>query len=327
MTSETDRKNGTSIVDGGCPEADAKRWDGRTDGGRFGLKSVAWMVKCFGARTVYGLMGATLPFYMAFRPQQRKAAYAFYRKRLGYGPAEASRAVWKCYWTFGKVVVDKFAFFGGVTKGYVLEAEDGDWGESLFSGSGGAVLASAHVGCLEAVGSLLKQDRKDMLSLVYAGERESILRSRAKALEGSRVRLVPVSDDMSHIFEVSSSLEKGSIVVMTADRAMDNARCIPTRLFGKQVQLPAGAFALAAKMNVPMYTLFVMRTGHKRYRMYLEQIDLEGYRALREVGGETEPVGDIEAMADVYAGRLEEIISTYPEQWFNFYDYFDDLKD
>ena len=66
-------------------------------------------------------------------------------------------------------------------------------------------------------------------------------------------------------------------------------------------------------MDVPLYTAFVMRTGHCRYKVFWEKVDLQD--------ADSSDKDRMVARAGVFCGRLEEIVRRYPLQWFNFYDF------
>ena len=63
--------------------------------------------------------------------------------------------------------------------------------------------------------------------------------------------------------------------------------------------------------GVPAISVFVMKEGIRKYRIWLYEISSGG-------GSRSEV---IEGMADCYAGDLEGVLHKYPSQWFNFYEF------
>lgn len=280
------------------------------------MNAVGWMVARMGAAPVYFLMDFAIPFYIIFGGKGRRAIWRFYRKHLKYGFLRSAMQVFRCYHCFGKVVVDKFAFYAGATGKYVLEGGEDQPKSEIFSSAFGSVIASAHIGNFESLGALLRQDVKQMYCLVFAGERKDVLESRTRAMQGTHVNLIPVGDGMDYLFSMYSALSSGGVLLLTADRAVGSGRTVRCRFLGKDAYISAGPFEIAARMKVPLYTAFAMMTGYCRYRLYMEKIDFPQHAA-----DKTETV---RMMAEQYCSRLEDMVRKYPEQWFNFYDFWNE---
>jgi predicted LPLAT superfamily acyltransferase len=73
---------------------------------------------------------------------------------------------------------------------------------------------------------------------------------------------------------------------------------------------------LAAMREVPALSVFVMRSGYKKYRALLFRLD-EGLEGL----GRNEKA---ERMARAYAASIDSVLALYPDQWFNFYEFWND---
>lgn len=291
------------------------RWQGQTGGGSFGIRAVSYLVKNFGASFVYFFMAFAIPFYVFSKNGGRRAVFDFYRNRMGFGRWKAFRSLWGCYYCFGKIVVDKFASYGGATGRYGLEMDEAASAvqKEIHANGDGAIIISAHVGNLEALGTLFSQHDKECFCTVYGGEHEEILKKRAEALKANHIHLIPVGEDTDYLFEINNALDEGGVILMMADRMTEGARGLWCSLFGKETEIPAGAFALSVKMDVPLYTAFVMRTGHCRYKVFWEKVDLQDAASSDK--------DRMVARAGVFCGRLEEIVRRYPLQWFNFYDF------
>ncbi len=86
---------------------------------------------------------------------------------------------------------------------------------------------------------------------------------------------------------------------------------IPAHLFGKRVQLPSGPFALAQVAQVPIYPLFVARSGYRSYQIIVhEPIVVPRTGRRREE--------DIAPAVEKWQTILEETIKEHWDQWFAF---------
>ena len=70
-----------------------------------------------------------------------------------------------------------------------------------------------------------------------------------------------------------------------------------------------GPFLLASRMRVPVVFYFAMREPGMKYRFHFFPSGISEGRMTKE------------AVLDRYASVLEEMLGRYPEQWFNYYDF------
>ena len=257
---------------------------------------------------LYGCMALVIPFYMLFR-KGFKASYRFFRKRMGYGAVKSFLHVYKNEFEFGKVVLDRFAAFAG--KKFDMDVPRMDLFQELCAGEEGFVQLSSHVGNYEMVGySLISPKRIN--ALVFSGETATVMQNRALLFGETNVQMVPVSEDLSHIFALNNALADGEIASLPGDRVFGSQKTVECRFFGAPAPFPAGPFTLAVQRNVPILCVFVMKEGRRAYKVLLEM--------LPEPEGMTK-AERIQALADAYAGTLEAVVRQYPDQWYNFYDF------
>ena len=257
---------------------------------------------------LYGCMALVIPFYMLFA-KGFKASYAFFRKRMGYGPVKSFFHVYKNEFEFGKVVLDRFAAFAG--KRFRLTIPRMDLFEELCAGEAGFIQLSSHVGNYELVGYTLVSPRR-INALMFGGETATIMQNRAALFGQTGVRMVPVSEDLSHIYVLNNALADGEIASLPGDRVFGSQKTVECTFFGEKAKFPAGPFVLAVQREAPVLTVFVMKEGRRDYKVLLDR--------LPESEGKTRQER-VQALADAYASTLEKVVRQYPDQWYNFYDF------
>ena len=257
---------------------------------------------------LYGCMALVIPFYMLFAKGFR-ASYNFFRKRLKYNALKSFVHVYLNEFAFGQVVLDRFAAFAG--KKFDMEVPRMDLFRNLCAGEEGFIQLSSHVGNYEMVGYSLVSPKR-INALVYGGETATVMENRAALFGQTNVRMVPVSEDMSHIFVLNGALAEGEIASVPGDRVFGSQKTVECLFFGQMAKFPAGPFVLAHKRDVPVLTVFVMKTGRRQYKVLLD--------VLPEPDGVT-PQGCVLDLAEAYASRLEAVVRQYPDQWYNFYDF------
>ena len=75
---------------------------------------------------------------------------------------------------------------------------------------------------------------------------------------------------------------------------------------------------LAALTSCPVVLVFALYRGRNRYEVYFEHL-VETPAAQTRLTH-----GDIQALAQRYADRLEHYTRLAPDNWFNFYDFWGD---
>jgi predicted LPLAT superfamily acyltransferase len=259
----------------------------------------------------YACMAPVIPFYMLFDRRGYKASYNFFRHRIGRGPLASFFSVYANEFRMGQVVVDRFALYAG--RSFDLQSDEMPVFTRLAEAEPGFMQLGSHAGNFEIAGYLLHSVKK-MGTLVFSGETDTVMQQRAAMFARMNVEMVPVSDDMSHLFTLNAILSEGGIVSMPGDRVFGSQKTFSCPFFGDPAPFPAGPFILAAQRSVAMVAVFVMKESVRRYTVFVRQIGEKLDEAL--------PARvRAEAMAKEFATCLESVVRKYPTQWFNFYDF------
>ena len=272
-------------------------WSGKTDGLPWMQRSLIAMFRVLPLWLIYGVMALVVPFYMIFNRKGYKAMYRFFRDRLDYGRWKSFWKVYANHYRFGQIILDRFGVYAGKKYHFIVDGQE--LMDELEKHPEGFVSLSSHVGNYEIAGYSLKPKSKRFNALVYAGETATVMENRQKMLSQNNMSMIPVREDMSHLFALNNAIDNGEIVSMPADRIYGSQKGVDCMFFGEKARFPMGAFALATKKNVPMLAVFVMRGGYKTYQAYVRKIKT----------------------AQDFATNLEEIVRKYPTQWFNYFDF------
>ena len=272
-------------------------WSGKTDGLPWMQRSLIAMFRVLPLWLLYGVMALVVPFYMIFNRKGYKAMYRFFRERFGFGPWKSFRKVYANHYRFGQIILDRFGVYAGKKYHFITEGQEQM--DELEMHPEGFVNLSSHVGNYEIAGYSLKPKSKRFNALVYAGETATVMENRQKLLTQNNMSMIPVREDMSHLFELNAAIDRGEIVSMPADRIYGSQKTTECMFLGSTARFPLGAFAIATKKKVPMLSVFVMKEGYRTYHAYVRKINT----------------------AQDFASDLEEIVRRYPTQWFNYFDF------
>lgn len=273
-----------------------------------------WLViflKIINIRVLYAFTAVFIvPVIIVVNKQSRLNIYRYFRRRHKHGRLNAAWNTYLNHCRFSQIIIDKFAMYAG-TK-YKLDIENYDTFLDLSTREGGFMQLSSHIGNYELAGYSLTSHTKTMNALVFAGEKESVMHNRRRLFKGNNIRMIAMRPDMSHIFEIDAAIRNGEIVSLPADRVFGSQKTFEVTVLGAQASIPQGPFILAATRRVPLLFTCVMKQGTKRYKIKI--VTLQGNPSLTTREYARELAGD-------YARNLDSILSTYPTQWFNYFDF------
>jgi predicted LPLAT superfamily acyltransferase len=285
-------------------------WSGKTDGLPWMQRSLIALFRVLPLWLLYGVMALVVPFYMLFSRKGYQAMYHFFRDRMSYGRWKSFWMVYVNHFRFGQVILDRFGVYAG--KKYQFLTEGQELMDELETHPEGFISLSSHVGNYEIAGYSLKPKNKTFNALVFAGETATIMENRQRILSQNNMNMIPVKDDLSHLFAVNAALDNGEIVSMPADRIFGSQKSVECQFFGATARFPLGAFAMTVQKDVSVLAVFVMKEGMKKYHAYVREIQCDKHANKRE---------QMNQLAQNFATELENIVRRYPTQWFNYFDF------
>ena len=249
---------------------------------------------------IYAIVALVIPFYMLFDRRGYKASYNFFR-RLGYNPLRSFFHVYLNEFNLGMVVVDRFAMYAGKT--FKVDYSSDTAVKKRLGEPGGLIMLSSHFGNYELGGYTFKAPKR-MNALVYSGETKAVMEGREQLFKDNNIRMVEVSEDMSHLFTLVEALGAGEIVSMPADRVYGSGKYFLIPFLGHDARFPAGPYVFAEKMKVPAIGVVILKRGIRRYKVWTKELT----------------PGTAEEMAREAVASAEPLIRKYPDHWFNFFN-------
>lgn len=287
-------------------------WKGRT-GGRPWMQQA--LIVCFRFTPLwlmYGVMSLIVPFYMLFSHKGYLASYRFFRQRFAYTPWKSFCHTYRNHFAFGQIILDRFAMYAG--KQFIIHNPQYELFSTLANSPQGFLMLSSHVGNYELAGYSLVAEEKPIYGLVFAQETQTVMQNRQNLLAANHIHMVPVKDDLSHLFILNDALQKGHIVSMDGDRVFGSQKQVPCTFLGQTASFPLGPAALAVQRDVPILAIFVMKTSYRSYEIKIIRIE-----ATRNATDTKRAY--MERLTQTFAQQVEQVVRAYPTQWFNFYDF------
>ena len=300
--------------------------DGRTgwldmteQGSAAGAAALVAIATVLGRRPARALVKLLTVYYALGNPAVRRASRT-YLERIHGRPASTA-SVYSHVLCFALCTLDRLFFVQGKVHLFDVESTGEEHLRKLIESRRGAILLGAHIGSFESM--LRMADARDMrINIVGYFRNARIINATLERLNPrANARLIEVDPEgVDFVFRIRELIEKGELVAFLGDRvAHDRGRSVMIDFIGSPARLPTGPFMLAAALKCPVYLIFgLQRGGHNRYERFCEPFaeSIELPRKGRE-----------RALRDVvqrYANRLEHYCRLAPDNWFNFFDFWED---
>lgn len=291
-------------------EKDNKQWDGRSRGGRFGYQFFIYTIRLLGIRCAYCLLAFIVIYFIPFAPKATKSIWQYNRKKRNLGLLESIKELYCHYFVFGQTLIDKIAMKAGLSERYEYEFDNYERFLEILNDKQGVVMIGAHVGCWEAGAGFFGSYSKKINIVMFDAEHQDIKEVIEDNAEKSNdYKIIAINRDaIEAMLQMKIALNNGEYVCFNGDRYVDKNSTRAVDFLGSQVLLPIGPFKIAAKCRVPVVFYYSMRERNRTYRFIFEEPRFEGKLTH-------------EMLMEEYIKSLENIVTRYPRQWFNFYDY------
>jgi predicted LPLAT superfamily acyltransferase len=290
-------------------------WQGKTRGGLLGHQIFVFVLKYLGLSPAYFLLRFVSFYYFLFSRKSNRFIYNYFKEIHHYSSFKARKAVYRNYFIFGQILIDKVAINSGLVDKFTFDLEEE---KNLAAMDQGGFMISAHIGNWEMSGKKSDRINKTMNLVMLDAEHERIRHLLESTMKDRNFRVIPLKDDLSHLISIRKALDDSELIAIHGDRFLEGAKILTAKFMGREAKFPEGPFYLALRMNAPVSFAFAMKEGRKHYHFYAtepKQYEIpKGKRITAE---------DIRPMLKDYVAAVEVMVKKYPEQWFNYYKFWD----
>lgn len=280
-------------------------WKGKTRGGIGGYKIFVFLIKHLGVNSAYFILIFVSGYFVIAAPKATRSIYTYLRKIHHFNKFKSAVGVFRTFYVFGQTLIDRLAIGSGQKSKFEYKFNGRENLEEL-SAKGGIIL-SAHLGNWEVAGFLLGDINSTTNILMYQAEHEKIKAFLENVITEYQMNVIPIQEDLSHIFKLSGVLANKEVVCIHGDRFMDGSRVVKKKFLGHDADFPLGPFRIACSLKAPTTMAYAFREKGRTYQLSASEI--------------IEPTNDPNLLLDKYIELLETKMRMYPYQWFNFYDF------
>ncbi len=288
-------------------------WEGKTRGGVLGYQIFVWTLKYPGLRFAYFLLSFVVVYFVATSGKAFMAIFNFYHRVMHYNRLKAFLSIYRNYFMFGQILLDKVAMLAGFQQKFTFDFEGEEYLRQM---NDGGLLVSAHVGNWEIAGQLLNRLDKRINIILFDAEHQQIKGYLSEVMTNRNVNFIVIRDDFSHLLEIRQALANKEIVAMHGDRFIEGNKTIILDFMGQPAAFPIGPVNMAAKFRVPVSFVFAVKETSSHYHFYATRLHDIAYTANLKQREE-----NYRGALEIYARKFEEILRKYPFQWFNYYDF------
>ena len=295
-------------------------------GSVLGLRIVFACYRFFGERAARWLLYPIVGYFFVTGRKARATSLDYLQqvhRRLGL-PVPGWRDSFRHMLCFAESGLDKLgAWLGKLDSGRVEFPGRSELLDMMASGRG-ALLIGSHLGNLEMIRALAVTERRAAVNaVVYTEHAQRFNEMLRQANADFGVNLIQVSSfGPDTAIMLNEKIGRGELVVIVGDRTpplkSGSGRVSLAEFLGRPAPFAQGPFILASLLDCPVYLCFCLREkrddGHG-YRIYLERF------AERIELPRRERLERLQFYLQEYARRLEHYCLMAPDQWFNFYDF------
>lgn len=247
------------------------KWKGKSKGTVLGYRIFVWCIRNIGIRSSYLVLYLVAAYYVLFQKKSNQYILYYFQKRLNFSYWKAKRSIFKSYFTFGQVLIDKTAISAGLREKYTYEFDGIENLRNLLAAKKGGVLISAHIGNFEVAEHFFADiDFDCQINLVTTDQEVTVIKEylESVSVKKSTIKFIYVKEDMSHIFEINQALSNNELICFTGDRYFEGSKFLEAELLGKSAKFPAGPFLIASRLGVPVVYVYVMKEKNLHYHLY-----------------------------------------------------------
>lgn len=291
-------------------------WEGKSKGNKLGYSIFIGTLRYGGVLPAYILLRFVAAYYFLFSYSSSRPIFQYFHTKVGYGWWRSLWSVYRNYYVFGQVLIDKVIVMSGLPNKFTFEFEGEQYLREITAAGKGGIMLSAHLGNWEVAGHLFTRLQTRINIVMFDGEHERIKKYLSSITGERNVNIIVIKDDLSHIYAINEALSNQELVCMHADRFLAGNKTVNATFMGHEASFPAGPFLLAATFRVPVSLVFAFKETNTHYHLYATPP--HEYHGRRRQG--------VELAVQDFVQELEGMVKKYPEQWFNYYDFWEQPK-
>lgn len=284
-------------------------------GSHHSLRLMVWIAQVLGRAPARGLLYPICIYFLIVFGSARQAIRRF-RERTLSCPAGWFE-LFHHYHAFASTILDRVYFLTSRFDLFEVEVHGLEALDRELEKGRGCILMGAHLGSFEVVRALGRSRGKLEVRVIMDEQNAHLIRDITRELNPAVAESVIQVGGVKTMLQVKECLDQGGVVGVMGDRVMQDDQSVACQFLGCEARFPTGPMRLASVARAPVVLFFGLYRGRNRYEVHLEsfadQVQLSPDQ--REA--------DLKQWVQRYADRLEARCRQAPDNWFNFYEFWD----
>jgi len=287
-------------------------WQGKSKGTTLGYRIFVSVLQNFGVVSAYWLLRFVALYFWLFSYKSSRPLFHYFHQKMGYGRLKSLAMMYKNYYRFGQTLIDKVVVMSGIKNKFTYHFDGEENLHKIAALKKGGLLLSAHLGNWDIAGHLLKRLSTTINIVMFDGEHRQIKNYLEQVTGKPNMNIIVIKDDISHIYAINEAFKKNELVCMHADRFVEGNKSISGNFLGEAARFPIGPFVLAATFKVPISYVFAFKENNNHYHLYASE--------MKEYDSGPKDIITAQMLTD-FIWQMENKVKQYPEQWFNYYNF------
>jgi predicted LPLAT superfamily acyltransferase len=294
----------------------SKRWLAQRERGhRWAYQFMLWVALRLGRKTARTLLYPICTYYVWFSWKASRGIKTFLSRVLRR--RVTLKDLFLQYHAFASTLLDRTFLLAKRHEEFDLDIRDLDILLDRVDRQQGCLLLGSHLGSFDILRATGLATRNVPIKLLMHKDNAPILNDVLGKLDPSMLdSIIPVGEPET-MLHAKECLDAGGLVGMLGDRALKHEKVVPCQFLGHTAQFPAGPMLLASILKVPVVLFFCLYRGGGRY-----DINFELFAETVTIPREDRAQG-LQEWTQRYAHRLEAYCQMAPNNWFNFYDFWE----
>lgn len=183
----------------------------------------------------------------------------------------------------------------------------------------GGIVAMSHFGGWATAGNCFKEyPMSIVMQEMMLEEIKEIEDEISKEDTKSNIKIIDLSkDQIKATIDIANALMENESVAMMVDRSTIQKHYKEVKFFNAKANFNKNPFEIAYKTQKPIIVVFVIYQNLQTYKLEFLEINMDKNKIQEQ---------EVQKAMQTYIKKFETIVLEYPNQWFNFYNFWEEGK-
>lgn len=277
------------------------------------IRLMAWISLACGRPisriVVYGIA----LYFTLFSPRARRASRDYLTRALGRPATWAD--IYRQVLAFATTIHDRVYLLNDRFDLFNLEVAGAEALRAALARQPGALLVGAHFGSFEVLRAAGREHGGFRVAMLMYEDNARKINAALHAINPAAAADIVPLGQVDSMLTARDRLDQGCLVGLLADRGLGGDATVDCDFLGAPAPFPLGPFRMAAMLRRPVFFMAGIHVGGNRYRLVFEPLADFSHTPR----GERDAA--VRAAVTAYAGTLARHCRQAPNNWFNFFDF------